>query len=353
MGFKKVKFNNFRNIKPREIELDPGLNLLVGINGSGKTNILEGINIISGWGPFEKSTKNTSLSTWESGSEDVWLTGMIDSENKEIIKIKIANRIIIKYEEKSISATDLRWKIPVLSFLSNDISILEDSASYRRRLIDMMLALLIPSYATRLHNYRKSIKYKSILLKKGQKTEIIDKVISPLAEWIWKMREEGVSLISDCIKEIKELVPEETEITLKKGGINTINKTEENYLSQTAINKEKEKILKTPIVGPHRDDIIIKIKNKMAVEALSRGYRRRLAIAIILAISDGVKRKLGINPVLLLDEITAELDSDGREQLYQALLQRKTQVIAATAEPNIEKFPGKIHRVSEGSVEKE
>lgn len=349
MGFRKVVFNNFRNLEPREIELDPGLNLLVGINGSGKTNILEGINIISGWGPLEKSTKKSELARWESGATDVWLTGMLDNEDKEIIKVKISDRIILRFDDKTIRATDLRWKIPVLSFLPNDMSILEDSASYRRRLIDTMLALIIPPYAMRLHEYRKGIKHKSVLLKRGESTEIIDKVISPLAEWIWKMRSEGVALLSECLADITDLVPDGTTLALSRGGESGL-KENESYISLVRSNREKERILKTPVTGPHRDDIIIKTNGRMTADSLSRGYRRRTAIGIILAMSDAVKRKLGKSPVLLLDEITAELDPDGRERLYSALLSRKTQVIAATAEPNTGNFPGRIYTVSEGRV---
>ena len=79
MGFKRVRFNNFRNIEPREMRWSPGLNLLTGENGSGKTNILEGINIISGWGPLDRGTKTLSIPSWNSGSTEVQLTGELES----------------------------------------------------------------------------------------------------------------------------------------------------------------------------------------------------------------------------------------------------------------------------------
>ena len=70
----------------------------------------------------------------------------------------------------------------------------------------------------------------------------------------------------------------------------------------------------------------------------------------MLAAADGVKRKIGRDPVLLLDEVTAELDSSGRSLLFEALLSRGTQVFAATAEPFCENFPGLIHKVSGGRI---
>lgn len=352
MGFSRVRFNNFKNIESREIKWFPGLNLLTGLNGSGKTNILEGISIISGWGPLEKGINTSSLPTWNSGSKEVQLTGQLNNENEEIIKVKISGRFLIKIEDKAISATELRWKIPVLTFLPNDMTILEDSASYRRRLLDMMLALLIPLYAVRLNSYRRGIRQKAILLRRGTPTDMVNRALLPLAVWIWKMREDCTSLLSDCIKNINDLLPSPIEISLKRGGAGTMENPEEDYLYALSINRDRESVLKFPIVGPHRDDLIISSDGKPASSSLSRGLRRRVAIALILAAADGVRRKLGKDPVLLLDEITAELDTEGRKLLFDALNERKAQVFAATAEPFTGWFKGNVYKVESGRVEK-
>ncbi len=350
MGFSRVRFNNFRNIEPREMKWSPGLNLLTGVNGSGKTNILEGINIISGWGPLERGTKSVSLPTWESGSSEVQLTGELDGEFKEIIKVKISGRIMMKLDEKPVKATDLRWKIPVLTFLPNDTAILEDSASYRRRLLDMMLALLVPSYAMRLHDYRRGVRQKSAVLRMGHPTNLVDRALLPLASWIWKMREEAVSLLSECLKPLSDLLPSRIELSLQRGGAGMCPSFEDDYAASVMAMAEKERILKVPMVGPHRDDMIISSDGRRAADSLSRGFRRRAAIALMLAASDGVRRKLGKEPVLLLDEVTAELDSEGRHLLFDSLINRRAQVFAATAEPFGDKFPGYVYTVSKGRV---
>ena len=162
MGFKRVRFNNFRNIEPREMRWSPGLNLLTGENGSGKTNILEGINIISGWGPLDRGTKTLSIPSWNSGSTEVQLTGELESS--EIIKVKISRRYAIRIDDKASSASELRWKIPVLTFLPDDMSIVEGSSVFRRRLLDMVLALIIPPYAMRLSEYRRGVWHKALFL---------------------------------------------------------------------------------------------------------------------------------------------------------------------------------------------
>ena len=348
MGFTRVRFNNFKNIEPREMKWSPGLNLLTGGNGAGKTNILEGISIISGWGTLEKGEKASDIPTWNSGSSEVQLTGEISSG--EIIKVKVAKRFFIKVDDKTVTASELRWKIPVLSFLSEDISIVEGSSSNRRRLLDMMLAIIVPSYAFRLSEYRRGVRQKALFLKKGLPTMVVDRALLPLAAWLWKMREEGVKLLSEELENLSELTPARIELSLKRGGAGMCADPEEDYSTSVFSYREREAALKFPIVGPHRDDIIITADERQASSSLSRGLRRRTAVSLMLAAADGVRRKTGKNAVLLLDEVTAELDENGRNILFDSLLSRGTQVFAATAEPFSLDIPCAVHTVRDGRI---
>ena len=350
MGFSRVRFNNFRNIEPREIKWSPGLNLLTGVNGSGKTNILEGMNIISGWGPFERGTKTASLPTWNSGSSVVRLTGQLDGPYGDIVQIKIEGRVAARFNEKGLSSAELRWQVPVLSFLPNDMAILEDSASYRRRMLDMLLAILIPSYAARLHEYRRGVRQKAVMLKRGIPTGTVDRALAPHAAWLWRMRQKAVELLSECLAGLDDLLPVKVDLKLSRGGAGFCLDEDEDYRLALEENRQKEQLLKVCLTGPHRDDLLIATDGRPAAEALSRGYRRRTAIGLMLASSDGVRRKLGKEPVLLLDEVTAELDSEGRGILFAALAARHTQAFAATAEPYSGGFPGAVYSVSEGRV---
>lgn len=351
MGFQRVKYINFRNIEPHEIKLSGGLNLLTGLNGSGKTNILEGLNILSGWGPLESSTKIKELANRENSEKTVLLTGQLSGEYGEIVQAKIDDKFSMRINDSAISRSELRFREPVLTFLPNDTQLLEGAAERRRRLMDMLLALLVPAYAKHINEYRRAVRQKAALLKNGEKTEIIERVLCPLAAWIWKMRKETVSLLSEELQKLNTLVPEGTALEFSGGGAADNKDEKEAYIRGISELREKERQYKMPLVGPHRDDIIIKCNGLLAAEALSRGFRRRTAIALMLAAGDGVLRKTGNMPTLLLDEVTAELDANGREILFGTLLDRKAQVIAATAEPFAEHFSGRIYKVDQGRVE--
>ncbi|OUO93215.1 DNA replication and repair protein RecF [Cloacibacillus sp. An23] len=350
MGFRRVRFNNFRNIEPREMRWSPGLNLLTGENGSGKTNILEGLNIIAGWGPLDRGTKAVSIPTWNSGSTEVQLTGEIDGS--EIIKVKIARRYAIRVDDKAASAADLRWKIPVLTFLPDDMSIVEGSSVYRRRMLDMVLALIIPSYAMRLSEYRRGVRQKAVFLKRGMPSMIADRALLPLASWIWRMREEGVALMSDSLRGFERLAPFGVGLSLKRGGAGFERSCEDDYAKAVMVNGERERAMRFPVVGPHRDDIIITSRERPASSSLSRGLRRRTAMALMLAASESVRRKLGREPVLLLDEVAAELDPAGKDQLFSTLHERGGQIFAATAEPVSPSVPCSVYRIVSGKIDK-
>lgn len=349
MGFKRVKFSNFRNIESREIKLSGGLNLLTGLNGSGKTNFLEGINILSGWGTIESPTKIYDLFNKKTDIKRCVITGEFEEFN-EIVQAKIDKRIALRLNDNTVSSTEMRSKHPVLCFLPNDTQIVEGNSSRRRRILDMVLALIVPAYAKRINDYRQAIRQKNAMLASGKSTEVIERIILPLAAWIWKMRKEAVQLIFEELIKIEDIVPYSTEIVFSCGGGTIVQEENENYKIAVKMLAEKERKFGIAFVGPHRDDIEIKFEEGKAAEKLSRGYRRRIAIGIMLAAGNSVYRKTGIRPIFLLDEVTAELDAQARELLFATLLREKAQIFAATAEPFIDKFNGAVYEVNNGVV---
>lgn len=327
----------------------PGLNLLTGENGSGKTNILEGMNIISGWGPLDRAATSLSIPTWNSGSTEVQLTGELESN--EIVKVKIARRYSVRIDDKPAQASELRRKIPVLTFLPDDMSIVEGSSVYRRRVLDMVLALIVPSYALRLSDYRRGVRQKGVFLKRGMPTMIADRALLPLASWIWKMREEGVALLSDSLSGFERLAPFGIALYLQRGGAGFERAAEDDYARAVVVNGERERAAGFPLVGPHRDDIIITSRDRPASSSLSRGLRRRTAIAVMLAAAESVRRKLGTEPVLLLDEVASELDAAGKEQLFSTLYGRGGQIFAATAESFSLSVPCVLYGIKAGKID--
>ena len=181
---------------------------------------------------------------------------------------------------------------------------------------------------------------------------IADRALLPLASWIWRMREEGVALLADSLGGFEQLAPFGIDLSLKRGGAGFERDCADDYAKALVVNGERERAMRFPVVGPHRDDIIITSQSRPASSALSRGLRRRTAMALMLAASESVRRKLGREPVLLLDEVAAELDPAGKEQLFSTLHARGGQIFAATAEPISPAVPCAVYRISSGKIDK-
>ncbi|MDO4219083.1 MAG: DNA replication and repair protein RecF [Synergistaceae bacterium] len=331
--YKKVKFTNFKNIKAQEIKLSLGLNLFCGKNGVGKTNILEAISILSGWGPLEKGSEN--LVTWGSSLRGILLAGQ--TEENEIVEAQIAQKTTFRFCEKRINATELRQKIPLLMFLPQDLEIVEGTAIARRRILDIALSLIVPSYAYRLSEYRRAIKQKTIILKSSTKVEgnvqleAINKAAEPLVEWIWSMREKYIALLAEEITK-NNICPYPLTLQYVKSGTTCGNQIKNSFIEAVKLQRERELRFRYPIVGPHRDEIFLFTEGKAAKAFLSRGQRRRTAISIMLAVTDTITRKIGRTPILLLDEIMSDLDREARKILLAEFIKRGGQICATTTE---------------------
>lgn len=329
MHFKKTFFYGFRNIAPEPVSWSNGLNLLVGSNGSGKSNVIEGLHLISGWGPLEKGTRISSLVQWEgAGSQKTHLTALVSGENDGKLHALLATRCVLRWDDKAIGATQMRSQLPVLTFLPGHLSIVTGSASHRRALLDILGALIYPHYARQLNDYRKILRHRVALLRQGASSSPTDVPYIQIGSWIWKARARIVDGLSVELQHFKELLPQKVTLNFIRGG--AIG--EEDLCVALQRQKSKEVYCKIPPAGAHKDDLEMKCLGKPAKEVLSRGHGRRVAIALMLASALLVEKVLKKKPILLLDEVTAELDKFGKELLLSVLSERGNQVFAATAE---------------------
>ena len=334
MYFKSSYFNNFRNLIPERLIWSPGFNLITGHNGAGKTNILEGLNLISGWGPLEKGTKMSALVTWNHDKASLW-AGISGEESAELF-LSVGLRSSLKFDEKNVSASLMRSRIPVLSFLSDHLLLLKGSASHRRVLLDRIGSLISPSYAQRLHDYKKALRQKSVLLRRRaaeKDVRIANRTLLPLGAWLWTAREELSRLLGDALAQFSDLLVTPMDVVFVRGGGGLDDNPSADFRKALSEKNVAERSSGIPLVGPQRDDIKLTCGARTAAVALSRGQSRRAASALILASAHIVERSLARKPVLIFDEIASELDEDGRDATFDALLSTGYQVFAASTDP--------------------
>jgi DNA replication and repair protein RecF len=331
MYFSETYFHNFRNLCGERREWSKGLNIITGPNGSGKTNFLESLNVMSGWGPLEGNSKISNMARWNS-DEPVSLWGRVHGEESLDMFASLRTRCQLKCGDKSIVAAEMRRRVPVLSFMPGHMSLLKGGASNRRRLLDMTGALVSASYAKILRDYRVILRQKSVLLRRRRDAHTTDRLLVPLGSWLWTAREEIVRMISSAMVNFSDLLTSPMDFFFRRGGGGLDERPLDDFKKSLAGMRERERVSGIPLVGPQRDDVEISCGGVDASVALSRGQSRRAVSAIVLASALVVERRLQRKPVLIFDEITSELDEIGRAKEIESLLGTGYQVFATTAD---------------------
>ncbi len=344
-----TQWEGFRNLKPRRLEWAEGLHLLLGPNGSGKTNILEAFHVLTGWGSL-KGERVLDLKSWSDPGRGTFLAAWFTGEEELEVKAGIGSRVITKKGGSSIQSSQLRPLVPSLIFLPNDLSLVEGSPATRRRLLDRLCALLFPVYALRLHEYGRALRQRNAALRQGKNLAATAKVLAPLAAWIWACRLAAADLIRNGLSEAGGLMPPGITVELKRGSRGFEDLHLDFWESLKAFQNQERATGVCP-VGPQRDDLVIRYGEREVARCFSRGYRRRVAVSLLLSSGWAVERKMRRKPVLLLDEVMAELDHEGREKLISVLLKTGWQVFATTAEACTPEWPGRTWSVNAGRIE--
>lgn len=338
---------NFRNLRPIRIPWDPGLNLITGKNGSGKTNCLEGLHVLTGWGPFGEIK---DLPSWGAESGRAFVSGVFCGEEDVFVSAAVGGATLLKCDGKRTPFAEVRSRIPALAFLSGDMALLDGPPSIRRNFLDRLCALVFPLYARRMNEYGRALRHKSILLREGRSTAALSKAMAPLAASLWTSREEAVRLLSLGLGHFKNLLPASVDLSHERGGASGEGDAAEDWWKSLRASEERERSSCISLVGPHRDDMIVRAGGRPPGAALSRGQMRRASVALMLAAGKGVEARLRRKPLILLDEIASELDRDGRCRMTESLEGTGWQVIAAAAEFSPEEWPGKIWKADDGAI---
>ena len=259
----------------------------------------------------------------------------MSGEEKFNISASISSRAALKINDKAISFTDLRLLVPSIIFLTSEINLIDGAPAVRRIFIDRLCSLLFAPYAKKLSDFKYVMRSRTALLRDERSTEATSKLFCELGGWIMDRRREVTSLLKTIINQNNfnlEFLP-------------AVNNNGERFLKNTLKDKKyqaRERQAMRPLIGPNYEELSITLRdnNKSASEALSRGQKRRLILNLIINSGKLIKLRLRRNPILLFDDLTAELDKEGREWTCQKLLETGWQVFITAPEDPFEKQLG-------------
>ena len=324
MIFKSIELENFRNYDSLSLEFDPKLNIITGKNAQGKTNLIESLYIM-GLGKSFRTNKDSEMIRFDSDYSKAKACIEDEGDINEIEIIYRPDGKIIKRNGVKLQKTaDLLENVYIVVFSPEDLRIVKDGPESRRKFIDRELCQIRPIYYSDLGKYKKILKQRNFLLKSKQNDkdlfEVFDEALSEYGTRIIEERYKFTERISDISKKIhgdisgnSEKLEIEYEATFKYGF------TKEEYKEKLRRNLESDIYKGSTSIGPHKDDLCIKINGKDIRSFGSQGQQRTASLSLKLAEIGLIKQETGKNSVLLLDDVLSELDQSRQKYLIDTM----------------------------------
>lgn len=355
MYIEKVELENFRNYSKQEIEFINGINLFIGNNAQGKTNIIESI-YVSAFGKSYRAQKDNELIKFSSNFCRIKLLYFKDKlkKNNEVY-IEDGKKIIKNNDVKISKISDFVGEILIVTFSPDSLDIVKGAPSKRRSFIDMICCQLSKSYIIAHQEYMKCLKLKNSMLKKDaidrEYIYILHEKMSIYIEKIVKFRK---YVIDKLIQKAKVI---ENKITDGKEDIDIIYTTDFLDMNKEQICKYLnehlfiEEMRRSSIKGIQRDDIIINVNNVEVNKFGSQGQARTALLTLKLANFEVLMEEKDEMPILLLDDIMSELDNN-RISFLLKYIERYQSIITTTDDTIVKNVQNiKISKVSNGTLE--
>jgi DNA replication and repair protein RecF len=337
-----LRLQNFRSYKNESFEFESGVNIVVGPNASGKTNLLEAVLVLATGGSYRADGE----SLIRKGSNWARIDGYFGKENRGVKLEQPDGRLTKKYllADKVRYRLNVDQTIPVVLFEPNHLQILSRGPQWRRDYIDQLLIQTAIGYKTILNNYNRTLRQRNSLLKKGKAG-----AQSQLFAWDVRLGELGSQIAharSNLVNDINRGIGKTyRQIAHKKTVVEVGYKSQiplENYssklLAKLQSNVERDFLIGFTTSGPHRDDIYFAINDQPVSQIASRGENRSLILALKIFELGLIEKTRGQKPIFLLDDVFSELDGARRHALVNHLKNHQIILTTTDAEAVIEYF---------------
>ncbi|MDO5707321.1 MAG: DNA replication/repair protein RecF [Andreesenia angusta] len=367
MRVKELKLINFRNYKKLKLALNPRLNVFLGDNAQGKTNLLESI-YIAALGKSYKTNRDREIINLD--KEQGYLGLKLDTNRGErLIEIKfdINNPKRVKINRIELERiNDILGNLNIVIFSPEDLKLIKGGPSERRDFLDNEISQIKPLYRYNIQKYNSILYQRNKILKSNNKG-----LLDTLEIWDEQMIEYGSYIISERIKFINKLRriskrihkdisngKEELEINYNSSipfKNDNLEDIKNNYKISLKNNISEDIERRSTGRGIHKDDLEILVDDKLCRNYCSQGQQRTASLSLKLAEVDLIKEEIGEYPVILLDDVLSELDMNRRTKLISSFQDIQI-IITSTDDIDLEDYRGKKRStfiIKEGTVYQE
>jgi DNA replication and repair protein RecF len=378
-----VELKDFRNYETLGLELSLGPTLIVGSNGQGKTNLVEALGFLSTLGSHRVSTDHAMVR--QNMDAAIIRVRVEHNERKFLAEVQInrtgANRAQIN--RSAIRTRELPRYFSSVLFAPEDLALVRGEPSGRRRFIDDLLILRSPRFSGVMSDYERVVKQRNMLLKSARASGVRDRQLSTLDVWDERLVEFGAEIISARSALVADLSPEVSQAyerivgadhgaslanslsiisrqddsdsaiaTNEVGEVISVADATVAFTSSLESVHRAERDRAITLVGPHRDDLIFGLNGLPARGYASHGESWSFALALKLASAELLRRESSAgDPVLILDDVFAELDQSRRERLAASISNFEQVLITAAVFGDVpESLAANVIQIRAGEV---
>lgn len=348
MQIKTLSLQNFRNYESQSISLDPGLNIFVGDNAQGKTNLLEAIYVLS-LSKSYRTTRDTELI--QKGAPQAAITCQVSKlallDLGVAVSLTQKKRLLVN--QKSTNASSFVGNLNTVLFTPDSLQLVKGSPGDRRRFLDVQVCQIDAVYRSTLLKYQRVVRQRNSLLKDAYDNRSLinqlpgwDSQLVSLGTKVILRRQGVVATLQKQSQRAHDLISQELEdlqliyqpffenpSTIEAATRYSQEDIENIFFEQLQKVRAEEVRRGYTLVGPQRDDLIFKVNELDLRKYGSQGQQRTAVLAYILAELDLMHEEMGDYPIVLLDDVMSELD-DKRRIYLLSLLNQKAQTIVTT-----------------------
>jgi DNA replication and repair protein RecF len=340
----QLQLRNFRNYSDRLIEFTAPKTIILGENAQGKSNLLEAIELLATLKSHRVSRDRDLVMT---GTSESRISGRVQRISGEIdlsLTMRQQGRRTASVNQENLKRqADFLGHLNAVEFSCLDLDLVRGAPERRRLWLDGMLVQVEPIYGHILQSYQQVLKQRNALLKQGLEQEIGS---DELDLWNGQLISAGIKVIRRRRRILERLVPiaqvwhqrigggrEELSIDYLASvtaGDNEVESIAVAFQERLAQRQVAERSLGTTLIGPHRDDLVLSIDGTLAKAYGSQGQQRTLVLALKLAELELIEQIVGEAPLLLLDDVLAELDLHRQNQLLSTIADRFQTIVTTT-----------------------
>lgn len=318
----KLSVQNIRSHLTFMTDISNRVTVITGANGSGKTSLIEAIYIAlqgSSFKGVDKDILRGEMPWWR-------IEVQLDNDNDRTVTYnteKAQNKKQFTVDNKITYRLPQKDKYPIVLFEPDDLRLLHGSPVRRRQFIDRFVSQLNPQYAQQLHKYERALRQRNNLLKKqyihNDELFVWDVALSEYGSYVVEQRIAFIEQINSKLNNFYDSIAGKKDAVSIHYSHTFIGDIKQKILNELHTSVEKDKIIGSTSIGPHRHDVVFRFNNSPALSSASRGEVRTIVLALKFLEVDIIKEITGNPPIILLDDVFSELDEKRQASLSSGI----------------------------------